>query len=288
MSVLKPRHVRRPRATTTAARRALVWLAGAVLLAWSAVPTLAQEDKLPSAEKIMEKSIEAQGGRAAFEKLTSRVSKGSIEVSMGEQNQKGGVTAYAQAPNKRYVEMTFGEQKVERGTDGDVFWELSPRGASIKEGEEREIQIRRSRFNSLLYWRENYEKVETIGKVDVDGRSCYEVELTPKVGARETVYFDRKTGLPVKMETSEQTPAGNVAVESFQEDYREVDGVKLPFKTVQKIAVMGQTQTITTIWQSIKHNEAIPPARFELPDKIKELSRGGEKPASPPAPKPKG
>jgi outer membrane lipoprotein-sorting protein len=248
--------------------RLVAWLA-----VWACVtPVLAQEDKLPQAEKILEKSIEARGGRAAFEKLKSRVCKGAIEVSGAEQSMRGSVASYEKAPNLQYLVMELPQGgKIEVGSNGEVFWEMSVAGASIREGEDKAIAARKAQFNAGLYWREQYEKVETLGKDDVDGRSCYKVLLTPKVGPPETVYFDRKTGLPAKLTMMQKGPMGDMPVEVVQENYREVDGVQLPFKITRKVEAMGQSQTITTTWEKIEQNVEIPADKFALPDKIKEL-----------------
>jgi outer membrane lipoprotein-sorting protein len=241
----------------------------------------AQSDKLPTGGRILEKSIEGQGGREAFEKLRSRVSKGTIEMARSGQPVKGTITLYEQAPDKRYLLVELPPAgRIEAGSDGEVHWELSPGGATIQEGEERLVAQRQNRFNSLLHWREYYEKVECVGKETVDDRSCYKVVLTPTAGPPVTMYFDRKNGLPIKTQTVRKIQTGEVPVETRLEDYREVDGVRLPFKTVRRFGIGAQLQTTTTTWESIEHNVDIPADRFVLPDKVKELAeqKGQAKP----------
>jgi hypothetical protein len=241
----------------------------------------AQADKLPSGERILEKSVEGQGGRAAFEKLRSRVSKGTIEMARSGVSVKGTIVLYEQAPDKRYLLAELPPAgRIEAGTDGEVHWELSPTGATIQEGEEKAFKVREARFNAPLYWREYYEKVECVGKETVDDRSCYKVVLTPTAGPSLTMYFDRKNGLPIKVETVRKTPTAEVPVETRQEDFREVDGVRLPFKTVRRFGAAAQTQTTTIIWESVEHNVDIAADRFALPDKVRELAeqKGQAKP----------
>ena len=257
----------------------VVGLMGGAGRAW------AQEEKLPKAEKILERSIEAQGGREAFDKLTSRVSKGTLEIMIGEpgptgpavkggpQVSKATMTRYEAAPNKRYVMVDFGDEgKIEQGSDGETHWELPPMGeARILEGEEKVNSERQSVFNAFLHWRELYQKVECTGKEDVGDRSCYKVEMTPATGAAVTMYFDRKTGLPVKTATVRKGDKGDIQIQTVLDDFKSVDGVMLAHKTTRQVTGGGPMQTITTILTSVEHNSAIPADRFALPDQVKML-----------------
>lgn len=243
------------------------------------VPAWGQDDKLPKAEKILEKSIEGRGGRGAFEKQRTRVSKGTIEVSGAGPSVKGTLEQYEEAPNKKYLVMDLGPSgKIEVGTDGEVHWDLSTQGgANIRTGEEKAISERQSFFNALLLWKEQYEKVETVGKEQVDEHPCYKVVMTPKVGAPETVYFDRRTGFPVKLEQVRKRPTGDITIMIRQEEFKDFDGVQLPCKITRQASSGGQTQTFLTTWQSIEHNVDIPASRFALPDAVKavlEKSKG--------------
>jgi hypothetical protein len=55
-----------------------------------------------------------------------------------------------------------------------------------------------------------------------------------------------------------------VPLESYISDYREVDGILLPFKV--RVAVAGQTRVMTNT--SVKHNVELPADRFAVPEDI--------------------
>src|ERR1044072_9739501 len=88
-------------------------------------PDAAKPTKLPTVDKIIEKSINATGGRAAMEKITSRVTKGTIEVAaMGL---KGSTEAYTKAPNKTLSLTTIGGGwPFKQGYDGKNAWGEDP------------------------------------------------------------------------------------------------------------------------------------------------------------------
>jgi hypothetical protein len=259
-----------------------IW-AGSVLVlgAWAVAVAPAQEAKLPSGEEVLEKSREARGGQAAFDKLKTRVSKGTIEIAGGAGRYAGTATLIEAAPNKRYLLVdveTIG--KIQGGSDGHTCWELSgPGGATIYEGEEKAQKQRESTFNGLAHWKELYQKVECVGKETIDDHSCYKLVLTPALGKPETVYFDRNTLFPVRFDTtrkvkSPMTGEMELPLQILRDDYKKVDGVWLPLKITRRVMLMGEPQTVTYTWQSIEHNVDIPAERFALPQEIKDLAKG--------------
>jgi hypothetical protein len=239
----------------------------------------AQEEKLPKAEEILTKSIDAMGGKAAFEKLHNRVSKGTFEVLGQGQGPgaKGSATVYEAAPIKARTAIQIeGVGTIESGTDGKVFWELHPMmGARILDGEEKAMAMRQSTFNSTLHWKELYKKAECVGTEKVGDQSCYKLVMTPAEGSPESWYIDQKSSLPIRMDMVVKTQMGEMPIEVTIEDYKKVDGILYPHKATQK--VMGVRQVITV--QSIEHNVDIPKDKFDLPDPVKELLK---KPASQP------
>ncbi len=266
-----------------------------VACAWSGGAALAQEEKLPSGEEIMQKSIEARGGQAAFDKLKTRISKGKMETTGGAGERKGPATVYEAAPNKRYLLVDLEElAKIQGGSDGQVYWELSgPGGATIHEGVERAQKERENTFNALVHWKELYQKAECVGKEQIDDHSCYKVVLTPALGKPETIYIDCKTLFPVRLDTVRKVKNAvsgelDIPLQIVQEDYRQVDGVWLPFKLIRRAMVMGQPQTITYTWQSIEQNVDIPAQRFEPPQEIKDLLAAGKTTSRPALGKPGG
>ena len=256
---------------------------------------LAQEERLPSGEQIMDRSIEARGGRAEFDKLKTRISKGVMEVAGGAGPRKGPTTVWEAAPNKRYLLVNLEEiANIQGGSDGQVYWELSgPGGATVFEGEAKAQKQRENTFNALVHWKELYQKAECVGFEEIDGRPCYKVVLTPALGNPETIYIDRKTFFPVRLDTVRKVKnpvAGEMEIplQIQQEDYKQVDGVWLPFKLVRRATVMGEIQTITYTWQTIEHNVEIPAERFAPPQEIKDLLAAGKTASRPALNKPGG
>lgn len=233
----------------------------------------AQEAKprLPSAETVLDKTIEAQGGREAFEKLTNCVMKGRIAIEMGAQKAEGTLERYKAFPDLARTIVKLGNQTMESGTDGFIYWNMNPQNVTILEGDDKADSERANRFNAHLHWRQLYESVECVGKEEVDGRKCVKLIKKPPTGNPVVAYYDWKNGLPVGTDETKTTERGEELQEDRLSDYREVNGVQVPFKVVRIRKQGGQVvQTITYTYDSIQYNVEIPADMFELPEKVKE------------------
>ena len=224
-------------------------------------------DDLPKAETILDKYIEATGGKAAYQKHHSEVEKSTME--MAAMGIKASVTAYRVEPNKSLAETDLGGiGKMRDGSDGTVYWQSSSMmGPHVKEGAEKTQAMIMARFNLELNWREVFKDAKTTGTDTVDGKECYKVELTPAEGPAITQCYDKESGLMVKQVMTTTGPMGEVTAESFASDYRKEDDVLVPHKMKTKVA--GQEVTMTV--DSVTFNSDIPADKFALPDEIKAL-----------------
>jgi len=214
-----------------------------------------------TAEQVLEKSIAAAGGREAMEKITSTVGKGTLEVP--SQGVTGALEYYAKAPSKRLIVVKIeGWGELRRSCDGQTAWEENPgSGFRTMEGEEREDALRECLFNEELKWRELYPKVELASKEKVGGREAYKVVMSPASGKPVTRYFDAETFLLAGQATKRATPEGVVEVRAEYFDYREVDGVKVPFGVKE----LTPGQEVIVKLAELKNNLEIEDARFAKP-----------------------
>lgn len=239
----------------------------AILGLFLSAAALYAADDLPKGETILDKYIEATGGKAAYEKVKNDVATGSM--TLGAMGLKGAMTMYSQEPDKHLVEITIeGIGKIQEGSNGDLAWSYNAmQGPRLKEGDEKAETMRQARHNADLYWRDFYSKVETVGSEDVDGKDCYKVVLTPKTGAPATRWYDKKSGLMLKMSATSKSPMGEVQVEVFPADYRKEGDILMPHKISTKMA--GQELLMTI--DKVEQNVAIPADKFEPPAEVKAL-----------------
>src|ERR1700722_16353184 len=74
----------------------------------------------PSADQILDKYVAAIGGGAAWHKLNSRISKGTIEIPA--MSLSGTFESHEKAPNSMLVVVNIGGAAFQRGCDGTTAW----------------------------------------------------------------------------------------------------------------------------------------------------------------------
>ncbi|HXI23065.1 MAG TPA: serine hydrolase [Pyrinomonadaceae bacterium] len=230
---------------------------------------LSAEEARTKADEVLASYVTALGGRAALEKITSRVAKGTFEVSGIAMS--GPVEMYAKAPNLRLIVLRMpGQETFKDGFDGRVGWEQNPDdGITDKSGLELGSATRDADFYQPLKLRLQYPNLTFKGTAKIPVGK----DAGGKAGARETLvleaprndsprrfYFDSVTALLLRVE---DWNAGGKMIEAVQyQDYREVDGVKVPF-TIYQIEDVLFTIKLT----EVKQNLAIDDLVFVKPKK---------------------
>jgi|SRR5579871_179955 len=239
-------------------------LAGlACFCGWSA-----PDEALPKAEEILDKFAEVTGGKAAYESVHNEKLTGNFEF-LGK-GIKGTVTMLRAEPNKALTSVDLeGVGKLEDGTDGKTAWQNSSmQGPRVKEGEERAAALREATLRAPLYWRKLYKHVETAGQEKVGDQECYKVVLTPEEGKPETQYYDKKTGLLVKMNMVMASPMGEIPTETILGDYQEQNGLREPRRVQQKAAGLDFLITL----DRVEYNVDIPANKFDVPADVKAVA----------------
>lgn len=215
----------------------------------------------PTAEQILDKYYQALGGAAAIEKLQSRVSKGTLINNAGveigyELNQSG--------PNSALAVLTTPQAGViERGFNGTKGWEKSARGVRDLTDAELSYLRRYSLLYNDIKLRDQFSRVSFGGKQKIDGRDVYALRATTTGGKRETLFFDVETGLLVRRTSATTTPVGTIPEQVDFADYKDVDGMKLPFTV--RFSSVEPTYSAVRKYTEIKLNVSVDPKRFNKP-----------------------
>jgi zinc protease len=217
---------------------------------------------LPTVEAIFDKHVKAVGGKEAIEKITSRSVKGSFDLeAFGVTG--AAVEMFTKAPNKSSMKIDIaGFGVVNMVFDGATGWDSNPM-TGLRELSGVELaQIKRdSEFYPELNYRKHYAKLEVKGKEKVGSYETYVVEATPAEGSVEKLYFDVNTGLLVRHDGETENPQGKFTMETYLEDYKVVDGVKIPHTLKRVTPAMTMVTKIT----EVKNNVEIDDAKFNKP-----------------------
>lgn len=244
-------------------KRTLVSL---ILVSFIAVAAFAQAgaskpaDTL-TADQILDKYVQALGGKAAMEKFNSTASKGTFEIpAFGA---TGSAEMWEKAPNKTALKLDIpGFGLVLEGFNGTVAWAQDPQsGLREKTGAELAATKLDADYFKPIKLKQLYPKIAVKGKEKVSDKDVNVLTLTPAEGSPETWYFDATSGLLVKMDLERESPQGKMAVQVFMEDYKDVDGIKIPH-TIRQVT---SAFTITIKLEEVKHNVPIDDAKFNKP-----------------------
>jgi hypothetical protein len=212
----------------------------------------------PAAESLLDNYLTAVGGADALKKISSRVAKGSV-TALGDQHVA--VDIYAKAPNKRVSVMHLKNGESVTAYNGTVGWLSVPGRVHMMNAQELFGARMDADFAFPSDVRTLYSKWETKPGEKVDGRDTWQV-----VGHNEgepplRLYLDQKSRLLVRLIRYLDSPLGYNPTQIDYEDYRTVDGVKVPFRWT--VARPGNCFTIQV--EQLQQNVPVDDAKFVPP-----------------------
>ena len=237
------------------------WLAMAGLLLGCVHAVSAQ-----TADEVVEKHLTALGGRAALGKVTSRTITGEVSLSTPGGEIAGPIEIMAEAPNKSRTlikldlssfgvgQMVF-DQRFD-GTSGYVLDSLQ--GNRDITGSQLEF-MKSSAFPSpFLNYKEVGATVELGAKEQVGGRQAFVLIFRPKSGPPVRQYIDAESYLAVRQVVKlDIPPVGELEQTTDLLDYRDVDGLKVPFQLNSTNPVQTTRIKVNTVQHNGKIDEAL-------------------------------
>ncbi len=214
----------------------------------------------PTSDQILAKYVEALGGQAAIDKMKTLVMKGAYT---GVNGMALPYEVDLAAPDKFYINVTAQQGTIERGFDGKAGWQKSPQG--VIELDNPVLDDLKSVF--LLYrnikLKEQFTQMRFGGRDKIGDRNVLVVNGRTTDNHRERLYFDAETGLLLRRISYTETPIGVIPNQIDFEDYRDVDGVKIPFTV--KVSSVEPGLVSTRKYTEIKLNAPVDDAKFKMP-----------------------
>jgi outer membrane lipoprotein-sorting protein len=221
-----------------------------------AVPTFAQ-----TADEIIEKHLAATGGREKLAKVTSRVSTGAISLTTPVGELKGTIELSQKRPNKTRTLIKIdasaigggqitSDQRFD-GTSGYVIDSFN--GNRDITGDQLEAMKAGSFPTPFLNYKETGMAAALGAQEKVDTRDAYVVQLKPKTGPGVKAYFDAENFMLVKTIITVNVPQLGGPIDQVVEfsDFRDVDGIKIPYLTKSSNPVQTVVATVTDVKQNI-------------------------------------
>jgi outer membrane lipoprotein-sorting protein len=202
------------------------------LLAAAAVATLAAQ----SADDVVTQHLNAKGGLARL-KAVSSIRQTS---EMTRDGMTMGMVIVARRPNLARQELTLQGKTIVQVFDGTTGWMINPFTGSSDPvaltGPEADLTREQATFDSpLVDYQARGTVVELVGTEEAAGKKVHHLKVTTKSGRVQDVYIDAATGLESRVVT--QTPQG--PVDQQFSDFRDVEGVKIPFAIRTQVGAVG-------------------------------------------------
>ncbi|MBX3242892.1 MAG: beta-lactamase family protein [Acidobacteria bacterium] len=217
-----------------------------------------------TADELYQKVIAASGGEANWRKLNSRLTEATIAL----ENQ--GVTAtaktWAKAPNFSATETKMFAIGKEIATGWDYFdgtnAEQAYSFAPVEKLSGKRLEDTKlvSDFHSMLDWKAKYKNVTVKRSAKVGDEEAYVVEFEPENGTKFTEFYSTKTFLLLKRQgiITSSTSSVSIPYTVLYEDYRDIDGVKMPFRQINSSPSNGEIiTTITKITHNVKIDDKL-------------------------------
>lgn len=215
-----------------------------------------QREARPTAESLFQKYEEAIGGTAAIDRITSRYVKGTISTPQGSQD----FEQYNKAPGKSWLSRTGPHGTFVQAFDGTQGWtRAGDRVEPLSDISELKIN---SDFYRSLKFAGRYQGARVFRKEKVGDHDAWVVMVRdPNSPLSDLLYFDVDSGLLVRRTTLRRTGLGPLPTTTDLSDYRNVDGVKMPYKVTISTPTSIQNVQVT----EMKANIPVEDTRFDMP-----------------------
>lgn len=220
-----------------------------------------QSAALPDAAQVVDRYLQALGGRQALEAVSSRAATGSVHSPTS--GAWGRYMELYQRPNR--LLRTFhvpGYGVVQMCFDGRAAWMETPEyGVENLTGKRLSEARRDAEFEDALKLTGIYSALTVKRRTKIDEREVFEVEAKCPEGETETLYFDAASALLLCRESPETARDGSTRlVRTFYEDYRDVGGAKVA-GTLRYV----RDDLIRIVRRSVTNNPEVAASRFKMP-----------------------
>ncbi|HLJ50101.1 MAG TPA: c-type cytochrome [Bryobacteraceae bacterium] len=180
-----------------------------------------------TADDIIANYLKAIGGADAVQKVTTRVMNGKILANGSESP----IEVITKAPNKRITITHMGNGESYTAFDGTGGW-MGNSGRPAREMSSAESGAAGidAEFALALHVKELFPQLRRGRPEDIAGTECETLFGSGPGRPAVRLFFDKNTGLLMRMVRYAETPVGRMPTQIDYADYREVEGVKIPFR----------------------------------------------------------
>lgn len=211
---------------------------------------------------VLEKMIDAEGGRKVLGSIKDTTMTGTLEIAMA--GMSGSLTMSLKEPNMMRMDMEMMGMVFTQAYDGEVAWGTNPQtGANEEMPSEQADGFKRQAYgNDILLNPDKHGITYTLKESEnIEGKDYYVLVQTFPDGFQMTMYIDSKTYLPYKAVSTINQMGVESEAESFLSDWRKVEGTMIPF--MLKVLYDGE-EAVTMTFTEVKYNSGIEDSFFKM------------------------
>ena len=199
--------------------------------------------------------IDAIGGLTEIKNLKSY----AATFTMAMQGMSLAVDQKKLAPNKEVMSIKMGDNVMMKALfDGDKgFQQQGPGKKDMTAEEIAQKKVFTSLIEQVDYLQNPAFKISLKGVQKLNGNDTYQVDITDPIGKITTEYYDIKSKLLVKTESTTQEGTVSITTTVEYSDYRKVGNLMFPFKQSYNISAGGQEQKFDWTATDIKLNTGV-------------------------------
>ena len=222
-----------------------------------------QSPAAPVPDAVFDKYLAAVGGAGRSTALTSFTAAG-VSSGYGPDSDQRPLELFAKAPNQRATIVRATNGTSSTVFDGRAGWLAAPH-RPVPVLALTGADLDGLRVDAELAFPARIKQIATGWRTGaatlIDDREVQVVQGTGSGGALLTLYFDAETGLLTRQVRSVPSPVGRLPTQVDYSDYRDVAGVKLPFRWT--VTWLDGRDTIEL--KEVRPNAPIDAARFARP-----------------------
>jgi hypothetical protein len=220
-------------------------------------------------DDIINKHIQAMGGKEKLKNLKTLKISGKYEIGPGMS-----VPFDVLIKNNKAFrfDMTLQGLTTTQVLLGDSGYFISPFEGK-KDAEKmdpemiKEVKDQLDVAGPLVDYKQKGNKVELIGKEDMEGTETYKIRLTEKNGDVKYIFLDAQTYYQLKETQKYKMEDKEVESETLFSNYKTVDGLTFPF-TIESRSVGESTGGQIMNYDNIEVNGKFDEALFKWPDSV--------------------
>jgi outer membrane lipoprotein-sorting protein len=249
-----------------------------LVLSFCAAALLALSASAQTADELIDKSIKARGGLEKLKavqamKLTGKMKMGPIEAPF---------TVLKKRPENIRIEFTIQGMTGVQAYDGSTGWTLMPfLGKKDPEAMSadalKDFKDEADFDGPTVEYKKKGNKVELLGREDVQGTPAYKLKVTTREGNETIVYLDSKSYLDIKAVSKHDIEGEEMEEETTLGDYKDVGGLLFPFSIESHVKGHDEMARSITVEKVDLNPGAVDAAVFHMPKGEKPAAEGTKK-----------